>query len=393
MLAPDLGRATMNKAQARWLAGAAALAAGTMGAAGAAQGQELRAGAMVEGTVESADAPASIPLRVAPGQAVQLDALPGAAAASGLDLLFKVYGPDGELVGEDDDGSGSLNPRYSLYSPAGGLYKVDVGALGSGGPFTLLARESTFRPQVPKPLDFSGGSAERAVTFPADDKAIYAFTARRGEILSVTVTADEGTDVDPLVELFKGGAASGTALAQDDDSGGGLNARLVAPIPEDGTYTVRVSTVSGTGGATLALARMTARTATLGTLALGQAATVGLNPDSPFIIEGAEHRLWPYALYRLPAGMTAASLAGKTLELAADSEALDPWLEVGFETPFGFTPVLSNDDAEGTNSRLTLDPAAFSGADAARWWDLLRIRVLAPPGTAGEVELTATPED
>ena len=264
----------MNKAQARWLAGAAALAVGAIGSQAPAQEGALRPGGVAEGTVESADEPATVSLRVAPGQAVQLDAIPGTAAASGLDLLLKVYDPGGALVGQDDDGSGSLNPRYSLYSPAGGVYRVEVGALGGGGPFTLLARESTFRPQVPRTLDFSGGSAIRAVEFPADDKALYAFTARKGEIVAVALTADAGAEVDPALELFQGEAAAGTALAQDDDSGGGLNARAVAPIPEDGTYTVRVALVSGAGPATLAITRMTARAAPLGTLTPGRAASV-----------------------------------------------------------------------------------------------------------------------
>ena len=74
--------------------------------------------------------------------------------------------------------------------------------------------------------------------------------------------------------------------------------------------------------------------------------------------------------------------------LSADSEGLDPWLEVGIQTPFGFTPVLSNDDADGLNARLTLDPAVLAEADG-EWWDKLRIRVTAPPNSNGEVRVTA----
>jgi hypothetical protein len=48
----------------------------------------------------------------------------------------------------------------------------------------------------------------------------------------------------------------------------------------------------------------------------------------------------PYALFRLPASPTPASIAGRNevIVLSADSEGLDPWLEVGVETPVRLCP-------------------------------------------------------
>lgn len=351
---------------------------------------ELQAGSMVGGEVTGAAAPATIVLRLAPGQALQLDAIPGAPAAEGLDLTLKVLDPAGAVVAEDDDGGGGYNPRVSVFSQAGGRYTVVVGALGSGGAFTLLARESTYKPQPATALRLDGGSVTREVEFPESEKALFSFSARRGDLIDVTlvpgVSDEEGGGSDPYLELFKG-PAMGTALATDDDSLGGLGSRIVADIPEDGTYTVRVSSLSSKGTATFKLARMEPRTATLGTLPLGRATTVSLSAASPFIVTGTERRLWPYALYRFPAGARSA----QPLQITATSDALDPWLEVGFETPLGFTSVLSNDDTDGTNARLSLDPGVFDGEDGQGWWDRLRIRVSAPPGASGEIELTATP--
>jgi len=51
--------------------------------------------------------------------------------------------------------------------------------------------------------------------------------------------------------------------------------------------------------------------------------------------------------------------------------------------------VQSNDDADGLNARLELDPALFDGADAADWWDRLRIRVTAAPNSEGEILVRA----
>ena len=102
----------------RW--GAAGMALALASAAPAlGQGGELQAGAFRDGEVSGAGEPATLSLRVRPGQSVQLDALPAPRGPDGLDLLMKVYDADGELVGEDDDGGGALNPRLTLTSEAG----------------------------------------------------------------------------------------------------------------------------------------------------------------------------------------------------------------------------------------------------------------------------------
>ena len=78
---------------------------------------------------------------------------------------------------------------------------------------------------------------------------------------------------------------------------------------------------------------------------------------------------------------------GETIAITSTSAELDPWLEVGIDTPLGFAVILSNDDHEGLDSRLELDPADFDGSDAADWWSKLRVRVSAPAGSIGEVEM------
>jgi hypothetical protein len=380
----------MSGSIVRW--GAAALALGAA-APGSAQGEQLVAGGVVEGTVADSGSPATFSLRAAPGQTLQLDAIPAPRSPEGLDLLLKVYDAAGELVAQDDDGGGSLNPRVTLTSESGGLYRVDVEVLGVGGAFSVLARESVVVPEVVTALTFSGDRAERAVAFPADDDALFTFSGRRGEAWSITLVADdadaEGDQAaDPMLELFPGEGTGQASLYTDDDSGGGLNSRIVAELPEDGTYTVRVSSLSSVGNARLAVAKMTLRPAPVGNLAYGTPAAVEFTADSPFVVGESARRMVPYALYRLPASPAPRALAGETIVIRATSEGLDPYLEVGLDTPLGFAAVLSNDDADGLNARLTLDPAKFAG-DEADWWSRLRIRVSAPVGSTGEVEVTA----
>ena len=376
--------------------GAAGLALVLAAAAPAfAQGNVLEAGAFVGGEVPGSGEPASVALRVRPGQSVQLDALPGPRSPDGFDLTMKVYGPDGQLVSEDDDGGGALNPRVTVTSEAGGLYRVALDVIGGGGPFTLLARETVVVPEVVSELALSGGSAERSVAFSADQKALFAFTGRRGEVYAINLVGADGEDAetrsDPMLEVFRGSGTAGESLFQDDDGGGELNARIVAELPADGTYTVHASSLSGTGRARLSVARMTLRPASVGNLPYGTPATVRFDANSPFVVQGSERRLAPYALFRLPASPAPGAIAGRdeVIVLTAESDGLDPWIEVGIETPFGFVPVLSNDDTEGLNARLELDPAVFEGADAAGWWDRLRIRVTAPPNSTGEIRVSA----
>ncbi len=377
----------------RW--GAAGLVLALAAAAPAlAQRGALEPGAFVGGEVTGAGEPASLTLRLRPGQSVQLDALPAPRSPDGLDLLMKVYGPDGDLVGEDDDGGGALNPRVTVTSESGGQYRVEVDVLGDGGPFTLLARETVYVPEVVTALALAEGRAERAIAFPADDDALFTFSGRGGEIYAVTLIAeasDSEERSDPMLEVFQGSGTRGEALFQDDDGGGDLNSRVIAELPEDGTYTVRVSNLASAGGARLAVAKITLQPASVGDLAYGTPASVSFDANSPFVVDGSERRLAPYALFRLPASPAPAAIAGRNevIVLRADSEGLDPWLEVGIETPFGFTPVMSNDDTDGLNARLELDPALFDGADAADWWDKLRVRVTAPANSVGEIHVTA----
>lgn len=372
------------------------VAAALVPAAAFAQSGTIAVGGVYEGRVEESGAPDKVSLRAAPGQTVQLDAIPAPTAPDGLDLVMRIYDAGGKMVGEDDDSGGGLNPRVTLVNAAGGTYRVEVDVLGQGGAFTLLARESVYVPEPTTPLAFSGGVGRHDVSFPADDDTLFTFTGRRGEVWSVTLTAtDPGEDdaADPVLELFPGEGTDKTALATDDDSGGALNARIVAELPADGTYTVRVSSLSNTGDARLEAARLTLRPAPVGNLAYGTAATVTLNADSPFTLGETARKLVPYALYRLPATPAPRALAGRneTIVIRATSETLDPYLEVGLETPLGFAAVMSNDDAEGLNARLVIDPAKFTQGDAADWWSKLRIRVSAPAGSTGEITLTAEP--
>ncbi len=60
---------------------------------------------------------------------------------------------------------------------------------------------------------------------------IYAFEGTAGQQVTIEMTSSE---IDPYLILL---SADGSELAQDDDSGGEKNAKIMMTLPEDGTYT------------------------------------------------------------------------------------------------------------------------------------------------------------
>lgn len=80
---------------------------------------------------------------------------------------------------------------------------------------------------------------------PQDDDGAYyqqfTYQARAGERLTVSVSSDE---VDSYVMVGTGMYDDFEPAAEDDDSGGDLNAELGWTAPEDGEYTIHVTTAS-----------------------------------------------------------------------------------------------------------------------------------------------------
>lgn len=82
-------------------------------------------------------------------------------------------------------------------------------------------------------------------TLPANEFLFYPLQGNAGERVLIEVEAVPGSELDAVVTLLN---ETGEAFAEDDDSGGNLNPRLLAQIPADGLYQVRVGSYSGTGG-------------------------------------------------------------------------------------------------------------------------------------------------
>jgi hypothetical protein len=74
-----------------------------------------------------------LPIHVFEGQAGQLAIITMTSERpESLDPFVRLYGPDGALVGQDDDGAGSLDARLVVRLPEDGIYEVEADTLDGG---------------------------------------------------------------------------------------------------------------------------------------------------------------------------------------------------------------------------------------------------------------------
>lgn len=116
-------------------------------------------------------------------------------------------------------------------------------------PFLTAVREGraptvaqTNRPQINRPPEaiavngpsIRGNLGDGSNVLPVDNSYfnLYTFEGRAGQQVEITMSSNQ---LDAYLILL---APDGSDLIQDDDSGGGTNARLVATLPANGTYTI-----------------------------------------------------------------------------------------------------------------------------------------------------------
>ena len=340
--------------------------------------RELPAGKVFRGEVGEDGAPAQFLLTLKGGQALELTA----AQVGGSDPYLRVLdAASGELIAENDDSAGSLAARTRLYSAEDRRVRIEVtSAAVDEAPgavrFDLILNPSNYRPRPPRNVALG---ETLTGTLEGDDEQLFRFRAERGQLWTFTMSPAEGSDLDPVLEIFAGDAPAGEVLASDDDGGGGLNARVRFLVPRTGSYVVRASGVSPSAGAyTLAAGSSQTAEAAPRLIELGRPATGTLDGDTPEQL----FRLGEQARAALAA--SPGPLVVELRHTGDGDDALDPVLELGFETPLGFSSVLNDDDGGGdTDARLVFDASALGPV----WLDSLRIKASAFNETSGDYEL------
>lgn len=281
-----------------------------------------------------------------------------------------------EVVAEDDDGGYSLDSRIEFMVTQQTRYRLDVSQFEGGesdSEFDVILRFSAYEPPVTQALAV-GAAAEARLN--ARQPAYYTFTGRQGQYVDIAMTSSDES-IDPVLALYRGEMVENAEIAQNDDSGDGLNSRIRTRLPADGLYTISAQDFDdAAGGYTLSLQEIefieSGGPINLGTAEEGDLA-LAMDDGAP---EGGN-----YTEYHLSDGARE-DLANGTgwLIVEMTSAEMDPFLEAGFATPLGFAAAASDDDSGGElNARLLLDLNQLE----AGWLESLRFRARAAAGEVG----------
>lgn len=210
------------------------------------------------------------------------------AVDRGLDPFLYLYGPEGEIIGQDDDGAGAPDAELAVVLPADGRYTVVASRFGgasgaSAGGYTLTLEGAGVNDVTTEgrnagealPADFQNLPRVRygdVITDRLDNIVpyrAYVFQARAGDTVEITMQTTQG-DLDPILRLLNDRLE--TLAEHDDISAANKNARLTLAIPADGYYAILASRYNGEAGTTSGSFRL-AITAP-GVLSQSQIATV-----------------------------------------------------------------------------------------------------------------------
>lgn len=154
-----------------------------------------------------------------------------------------IYGPNGEIVARNDVAAGTrtlADERLRIRLPEAGTYKVAVFAdPGAVGRFGLSLQRDT----VIYRYEWADNLTDESVRLNSDDSATsyYQFSGTQGQFVNILAISP---DFDAYLFLLD---SEGNVIAQDNDSGGNLNALIQKELPASGTYTIVVNAFGSEG--------------------------------------------------------------------------------------------------------------------------------------------------
>ena len=182
---------------------------------------------------------------IAQTQAAEADAMTATAEAANANATATAAASrllTGQVIDEEGNIFGGVTLR---------LYRDD----GDGvfNPAEDTAAESNPPARTPEPGDPQlmayGDSVEESLQ--RDTADLWRFEGRAGDVVTIEVNAENSAGMDMYLVLL---GPDEEPLIEDDDSGPELDSLINGyELPDDGTYTIQVSSVSGPGPYTLSL--------------------------------------------------------------------------------------------------------------------------------------------
>ncbi|WP_347301914.1 hypothetical protein V5740_07685 [Croceibacterium sp. TMG7-5b_MA50] len=334
-----------------------------------------QAGRIVDGgTLEPGSGSLEHTLRLEAGKAVEITVL----ASGGFDPLLTVTAADGTQMAQDDDGAGNLNPMAVLFSETAQTVTLSISHSGgegqAGGPVRILLMPTDYRPNTPRAIT---SGAEQKGLVSSNNPQVFTLAGEAGQEWEMLLAAD-ASGLDAYLEVF---GPDGESLAEDDDSGGSLNSRLVVTLPATGEYEVHASGLGAQNAAYQFVARDMAAVepAAAQVLTFGERAAGKLGPLAPV-------QTWRLSPDSLP-GMAAEG----ALLVRVTAVGWTPMVEAGFDTPFGYAMALaSGESLDGSSADLMLPLSDVQAAGP--WLERLVVQVSAAGGsTPGEYVVELVP--
>ena len=177
-------------------------------------------------------------------------------------IRFGIFDADDE----DDDSGGNTDARLDVIVGATGPLVIAANTVEANetGPYVLEVKSSRSA-AAPASTGRGGGSAADVGDLPVNtpvggrleqgdrqmsrDKSYYdywMFDGRAGQRVTITMRSDA---LDSYLILKVGTPSRGETIAEDDDGGGGVHARITATLPENGPYTIVANSAAAASGA------------------------------------------------------------------------------------------------------------------------------------------------
>jgi hypothetical protein len=169
-----------------------------------------------------------------------------------FDSYLTLLGPDGKKLAEDDDGAGDINAQVVWNATKSGHYRILAATLdGRVGNFRLHISETATKVAKTMPpieLKLAKGRASVGGQLAADDAVIggkpykaYRIQLEAGKSYRIDLVSDA---FDAFLYLQN---KDGDKLAEDDDSGGDVNARITYDVSEAAEFRVLACSLQSNG--------------------------------------------------------------------------------------------------------------------------------------------------